>query len=114
MPVSFRYTQLHIPWILNPPGPLKKSLKKYWPEDERYTRFFALGTDAYNLIPFLGRLQEKSYERFSGQTGNIYLDLFKRLRRELLWAQFKRGVPKLIDLNKLPEIITQDETGKIK
>ena len=99
-----------MPWILNPPNRLKQSLIKYWPEQQRYTRFFALGSDAYNMIPFLGRLQAKSYERFSGQTGNIYLDPFNRLHRELLWAQFIRGVPTLIDINKLPENITR-ETG---
>jgi uncharacterized protein len=95
-----------MPWILNPPNRLKQSLINYWPEQQRYTRFFALGADAYNLIPFLGRLQAKSYERFSGQTGNLYLDPFNRLHRELLWAQFIRGVPTLIDINKLPENIT--------
>jgi outer membrane PBP1 activator LpoA protein len=100
-----------MPWILNPPGRLKQSLTEYWPGQERYTRFFALGTDAYNIIPFMGRLQEKSYERFSGQTGNIYLDPFKRLHRELLWAQFQYGKPTLIDLNKLPEGLTQDESA---
>jgi len=59
----------------------------------------------------MGRLQAKSYERFSGQTGNIYLDPFKRLHRELLWAQFVQGTPQLIDLNTLPEHIALDQTG---
>jgi len=100
-----------MPWILNPAPQLKRALLTYWPEQEQYTRFFALGTDAYNLIPFMGRLQAKSYERFSGQTGNIYLDPFKRLHRELLWAQFVQGTPQLIDLNTLPEHIALDQTG---
>ncbi len=99
-----------MPWILNPTSRLKQSLKRYWPEQQRHTRLFALGVDAYNMIPFLGRLQAKSYERFSGQTGNIYLDPFNRLHRELLWAQFIRGIPTLIDLNTLPENIAI-ETG---
>lgn len=99
-----------MPWILNPTNKIKQSLNRYWPDQQRHTRLFALGVDAYNMIPFLGRLQAKSYERFSGQTGNIYLDPFKRLHRELLWAQFIRGVPTLIDLNTLPEIIAI-ETG---
>jgi hypothetical protein len=100
-----------MPWILNPAPHLKQALLTYWPEQQQYTRFFALGTDAYNLIPFMGRLQAKSYERFSGQTGNIYLDPFRRLHRELLWAQFVRGEPVLIDLNTLPENILLDQTG---
>ncbi|MCW9055236.1 MAG: penicillin-binding protein activator [Gammaproteobacteria bacterium] len=92
-----------MPWILNPSKPLKQALTQNWPEHQQYTRFFALGADAYHLIPYLKRLQAKTYERFSGQTGNIYLDSFNRLRRELLWAQFVRGKPVILDLNKLPE-----------
>ena len=97
-----------MPWILNPSKPLKQALHTYWPEQQQYTRFFAMGADAYNLIPFMGRLQQKSYERFSGQTGNIYLDPYHRLHRELLWAQFVRGKPTLIDLNSLPASIALD------
>ena len=101
---------LDMPWILNAPSKSKQALIKYWPEQQRYTRFFALGVDAYNLIPFLGRLQGKTYERFSGQTGNLYLDPFNRIHRELLSAQFKRGIPKLIDINTLPVNLVIDET----
>ena len=104
---------LDMPWILNPPNKAKRSLINYWPEQQRYTRFFALGVDAYNLIPFLGRLQGRSYERFSGQTGNLYLDSSNRVHRELLLAQFKRGIPKLIDINTLPVNLTLDETQPV-
>ncbi|VAW58795.1 hypothetical protein MNBD_GAMMA11-2712 [hydrothermal vent metagenome] len=99
-----------MPWILNPPNKFKRSLIDHWPEQQRYTRFFALGIDAYNLIPFLGRLQGKSYERFSGQTGNLFLDPLNRIHRELLWAQFKRGAPALIDISTQPVNYTLDET----
>ncbi|RDH81342.1 MAG: hypothetical protein DIZ80_14715 [endosymbiont of Galathealinum brachiosum] len=105
---------LDMPWILNAPSQSKQSLIKYWPEQQRYTRFFALGVDAYNLIPFLGRLQGKTYERFSGQTGNLYLDPFNRIHRELLSAQFKRGIPKLIDINTLPVNLVIDDTTPIQ
>jgi len=105
---------LDMPWILNTPTKPKQSLINFWPEQQRYSRFFALGVDAYNLIPFLGRLQGKSYERFSGQTGNLYLDPFNRIHRELLSAQFKRGIPQLIDINTLPVNLTLDETQTIQ
>ena len=91
-----------MPWILNAANPAKQALLNYWPEQQRYTRFFALGVDAYNLIPFLGRLQNKTYERFSGQTGNLSLDPFNRIHRELLWAQFDKGIPKIINLSDQP------------
>ena len=101
---------IDMPWILNPPNRQKQALINHWPEQQRFTRFFALGVDAYNLIPFLGRLQGKSYERFSGQTGNLYLDKSNRIHRELLWAQFNRGVPELIDISTLPINFANDET----
>lgn len=104
---------IDMPWILNPPNRQKQSLINYWPEQQRFTRFFALGVDAYNLIPFLGRLQGKSYERFSGQTGNLYLDSDNRIHRELLWAQFNRGVPTLIDISTLPLNFSSDEVQPI-
>jgi hypothetical protein len=102
-----------MPWILSPDNKFKQSLNQYWPEQQHHTRLFALGVDTYNLIPFLARLQAKSYERFSGQTGNIYIDPFNRLHRELLWAQFIRGVPTLIDINSLLENSTL-ETGLLQ
>ena len=105
---------LDMPWILNAPTTAKQSLIKYWPEQQRYSRFFALGVDAYNLIPFLGRLQGKSYERFSGQTGNLYLDPFNRIHRELLPAQFKRGIPQLIDINSFTVNLKADEHQAIQ
>ena len=105
---------IDMPWILNAPNRQKQSLINYWPEQQRYTRFFALGVDAYNLIPFLGRLQGKSYERFSGQTGNLYLDSFNRIHRELLWAQFDRGVPKLIDISTLQMDFLNDENKPLQ
>lgn len=102
-----------MPWILNPQGELKQVHNRYWPQ-QNYTRFFAMGVDAYNLIPYLTRLQEKPYERFSGQTGNLYLDSFNRIHRELLWAQFDKGVPRLIDINDMHLSVSHDKTRAVQ
>jgi len=102
-----------MPWILNPANQSKQTLLNYWPEQQRYTRFFALGVDAYNVIPFLGRLQNKTYERFSGQTGNLYLDPFNRIHRELLWAQFEKGIPKIIDISNIPINLTFNDKSPV-
>ncbi|MDH5764628.1 MAG: penicillin-binding protein activator [Gammaproteobacteria bacterium] len=88
-----------MPWILQPSRPLFNALKLKWPEHQPYTRFFALGADTYHIISNLKQLQSQPYERFSGQTGNIYIDPFNRLRRELLWAQFVKGRPVVFDFN---------------
>ncbi|MDQ1363852.1 MAG: uncharacterized protein QG652_1714 [Pseudomonadota bacterium] len=87
-----------MPWVLND-SPFKQTMQKLWPAQQSYSRFFALGADAYNLIPFLGRLQAKKWERFSGYTGNIYLDEQNLLHRELLWARFINGTPQLLDID---------------
>ncbi|MBI3187100.1 MAG: penicillin-binding protein activator [Gammaproteobacteria bacterium] len=87
-----------MPWVLSD-SPLKQTLQKLWPSQIHYGRFFALGADAYNLMPMLGRLKANTWERFSGHTGNIYLDPQNRLHRELLWARFVKGAPQLLDAN---------------
>ena len=106
------YTDM--PWMLTPNPAIKKIFKKYWPEEERLSRFYALGYDAYNLIPYLAQLKAKPYERFSGQTGNIYIDDKQRLHRELLWAQFIKGKPELIELTYVPEEAANDDAMDAK
>ncbi len=101
------YTDM--PWMLAPDTTLKTTFKTYWPEQQRLSRFYALGFDTYNLIPYLGQLKAKPYERFSGQTGDIYIDATQRLHRELLWAQFQRSKPTLIELNYMPEDVAENE-----
>jgi len=105
---------IDMPWILNKHNRQKMALNNYWPEHHRLSRVFALGVDAYNVIPFLGRLKDKSYERFSGQTGNLYLDSTNRIHRELLWAQFNRGIPTLIDISTMPINFANDETQPVQ
>lgn len=82
-----------IPWVLEN-NHIKSSIQKNWPETiKRYSRLYALGADAYHLIPYLGRLKARSGERFNGYTGNLYLDPLLRIHRELVSAQFLNGIP---------------------
>lgn len=60
-------------------------------------RLFALGVDAYALIPQLNRLNADPNLRFNGLTSGLRLDGDKRLQRQLLWARFRRGQPQVID-----------------
>ena len=82
-----------LPWILQNQSPLEKTFKQNWPQQEDYTRLFALGVDAYHLIYNLDYLQNKEYAFYAGQTGNIQLDENNRITRKLLWAIFKNGKP---------------------
>ena len=95
-----------LPWTLTTENPIKTSFNTTWKDQRAYTRLFALGIDAYQLIQNLPYLESYDYARFSGETGNISLDENNRLHRELLWAKFKRGVPVYIDLSLRPSPVT--------
>lgn len=90
-----------LPWILQNNSSLSKTFKKNWPEQENFTRLFALGVDAYHLVFNLDYLEHKEYANYAGQTGNIQLDENNRVTRKLLWAKFIRGRPVYFE----PEIV---------
>jgi len=91
-----------LPWTLTTDNVLKTNFTTTWKDQRAYTRLFALGVDAFNIIQNLQYLQSHDYARFSGETGNISMDENLRLYRELLWAQFKNGKPVYLDLTILP------------
>jgi outer membrane PBP1 activator LpoA protein len=86
------------PWTLEQnPSPLKRRLTRLWPEQSRdYSRFFALGIDAYELIPQLDYLHMFRHERFNGVTGILSLNEDRRVFRTLEWARFDKGLPTLL------------------
>ena len=89
-----------MPWTLNGrhTSPLHSAISELWPaRSEKYARLFAFGLDAYRVIPHLQRLQQYPFERFSGQTGSLRMDEQQRLRRQLMWAKFENGKPRLIE-----------------
>jgi len=92
-----------LPWTLTSDNIFKKNFNVTWKDQRAYTRLFALGVDAFNIIQNLRYLQSHDYARFSGETGNISMDENLRLHRELLWAQFKNGVPVHLDLTIVPD-----------
>ncbi|MDH5516676.1 MAG: penicillin-binding protein activator [Gammaproteobacteria bacterium] len=82
-----------IPWVLED-NTIKTTVEKNWPDSSKhYSRLYALGADAYHLIPYLGRLKARSGENFNGYTGNLYLDPLLRIHRKLITAQFIEGLP---------------------
>jgi Putative lipoprotein len=90
-----------IPWTLDKASAsqsTKEVVWRLWPEAAgSYIRFYALGLDAYALIPYLSILKNEPYERFMGETGALYIGEGNRLHRGLSWAQFTEGRPRLVD-----------------
>ena len=89
-----------MPWTLtgSHSEPLHSAISELWPaRSEKYARLYAFGLDAYRIIPHLQRLQQYPFERFNGQTGSLRMDEQQRLRRQLIWAKFRYGKPRLVE-----------------
>jgi outer membrane PBP1 activator LpoA protein len=90
-----------MPWTLrsyDDPQSIYQVLLGQWPEAiNRYSRLVAMGIDAYNVLPYLQHLSTHPQERFYGETGGLQIDAQRRISRYLTWAQFKDGLPKLIE-----------------
>ena len=86
------------PWSLqNKSNPDYLQVAKRWPKSvKRYGRFFALGIDAYRMIPSLRRLLINPGEKIPMNTGVISVDRYGRIHRELLLATFEKGLARVV------------------
>lgn len=90
-----------MPWLLiRSPHmtELKEKLEGDWPyAGTSLDRLYALGVDSYAIIPYLNRISSSSGVRFNGVTSSLSLGQGGRLHRQLIWARFRGGVPRLLD-----------------
>jgi outer membrane PBP1 activator LpoA protein len=91
-----------MPWML--PGHSWQSLAsqttQLWPQkQDTLLRLFAMGFDAYNLLPNLRRLKTMPQVVSYGLTGEINVDGQGVLHRRLLWAQVAQDRVKLLALD---------------
>ncbi|WP_455376340.1 penicillin-binding protein activator [Kaarinaea lacus] len=87
-----------MPWTLSKNDGLKKRIEQLWPDSsKRYMRLYALGIDAFDVIPELNRLRRNQFSSYQGETGLLYIDVNNRLLRRLVWAQFVNGRPRVLD-----------------
>ena len=90
----------HMPWLLAEEGNTGLARQAYFQampaSDPRYTRFYAMGIDSFNLLPHLLRLSSSPQEMFDGKTGSLYLDAEHRIHRQLIWAQFYKGGTRIL------------------
>ncbi len=87
-----------IPWLLADTGvPDRESVVRALPGAEgNLARLYALGIDAYQIAPYLRWLQANPGDAFPGNTGWLSMDTGGRVYRQLLWARFLGGRPRLI------------------
>lgn len=89
-----------MPWVLDgdTPQPLQRAITRLWPQPaDQFKRLYALGVDAYNLIPMLARMSIDPTERMAGETGTLSMDDTQRIHRELRWARFVEGEPLMLE-----------------
>jgi outer membrane PBP1 activator LpoA protein len=100
-----------IPWALDQEGPWamqRRQVDALWPgRGQRYQRLFALGFDAYQVVPWLDMLSLPGFAQFPGATGILSLDSDKQLHRTLEWARFNQGLPE-----KIQEPLTTSTEGQ--
>jgi outer membrane PBP1 activator LpoA protein len=87
-----------IPWMLdNALNRDYQNIGKLWPSgSRRLSRLYALGVDAYRLIPGLRRLMINPGESELHNTGQLIVDKDGRVKRSLLLATYEKGLATLI------------------
>ena len=88
-----------IPWMLySDRNPDYRRVAALWPEtSQRFSRLYALGIDAYRMIPSLRRLMINPEETVAQNTGVLSVDSNGRVRRSLLMATYEKGRAKLLE-----------------
>lgn len=88
------------PWVIAPDSQalaMRNALLRHWGRQSlNASRFYALGFDAYNLLPVIGAQQPAGpfvSGDVSGVTGRLNADATGRIHRRLAWAQIRDGEP---------------------
>jgi uncharacterized protein len=77
---------------------IQSSINMNWSaHTSNYRRLYALGIDAYQMIPYIGKLALQDTAVYHGETGDLYMSREGRIKRKLLWARFVNGIPVLLD-----------------
>jgi hypothetical protein len=85
-----------MPWLLTPnANDYQASTRLHDIYQGQLQRLVAMGLDAYELIQILPWLSEYPGESYQGQSGLLNIR-DQQISRHLTWAQFRRGVPKLV------------------
>lgn len=89
-----------MPWMLLQNGDIGalRLLQGNWSyARSQLDRLYALGMDSYAVIPYLNRIGSDNAVRFNGVTSGLSIDHKGRIHRQLLWARFRRGIPRSLD-----------------
>lgn len=89
-----------MPWILAPDAvarEIRDNVTRLWPgRYERAGRLYALGYDAFRLVPLILANDPALNNPLPAMTGLLSIDAQQRIRRDLYWARFAGGNPRLL------------------
>ena len=83
------------PWLIAAAeNGVRETVEKHWPRrGVRLSRLYAMGFDAYRLIPLLNGADELTQLNYDGMSGVLSLDREGRIHRQLDFAQIRGGIP---------------------
>ncbi|MGR9106347.1 MAG: penicillin-binding protein activator [Gammaproteobacteria bacterium] len=86
-----------IPWLFDSAvenAPTLEAVFASWQHPAiNFIRLMALGFDAYNLLPHLIDLETDPEQSYPGVTGKLSVTEGRRIRRQLVCAEFQNGIP---------------------
>lgn len=88
-----------MPWTLTKTknNNTKQKIHQMWPnESQKFNRLYAFGSDAYYVLNYLNWLRSNSLSQLDGATGKLHMNETNQILRELTWAKFKNGSPRLL------------------
>lgn len=89
-----------MPWMLAPYAigrETRDKVAELWPgRFERAGRLYALGFDAFRLVPLVLGNDPALANPLPAMTGLLSVDEQQRIRRDLYWARFDNGQPELL------------------
>jgi len=85
-----------MPWIISQQGMLAVTrtqfLQSTQATGDRASRLYALGIDAFRILPHLGYLRNRPDSVYNGVSASMRMDATRRLQRYPLWAVFRNGL----------------------
>ena len=93
-----------MPWVLTPNtmqpqwlDSIRKQVRAIWDRSfTRHPKLYALGVDAFDVIPMLSKMTLLPEFGTDAATGTLYLTADSHIYRKLLWSQFRNGTPHLL------------------
>lgn len=98
-------------WILGSDTELSsyRTFRDNWPQlGPQLVRMHAFGLDAYALVPRIARFRYQNDQRFEGATGTLSVTRDGEVSRELVFAKFVNGVPKLSE-QRSPSVMRRND-----